>query len=377
MPSEEAVSTSGLSNACLKCLHDICSLLHRNPEREAQFDVTYSAIYDEFARFKIWADGIGALQPDYSSVSLTQRLKNAPRTADEIVELLKDLDETLVDGELSIPNDVTLADKLRVISIISEKQGNRTHEFNDLLSAQESSISSTEGSNADVSAEDPNAELSEIQDLFQLISELNTNLFRASSKIRSNTPRDRYVRAATALPELKAQFNTWDYAHILSKYIKLQPQEDDRNWFAERLARAITWRRQYLRYCQNHSLKLATVRKQQTPIQSIHIRQMPTMNVSELQVATSIVEPAPPSVTTLTTPSTFVEEKKIPEVSRNENPVDEVEEVAPSTLATSVGTVEGESSAIIRLEKVRKGNYEFTCLFCTQPQKFRSNHAWQ
>ena len=98
MPLEEGITTSYLSKACLQCLSDISGLIQKNTGVEKEFGITHSALYDELVRFKIWADSIGALQPENSSVSLTQRLKKAPRAAGEILELLKDLKETLVDG---------------------------------------------------------------------------------------------------------------------------------------------------------------------------------------------------------------------------------------------------------------------------------------
>ena len=255
-----------------------------------------------------------------------------------------------------------------VYSILAEERDNRTHEFISIAS-------STTESSKDVEV----SELSEIQDLVQLSSELITNLFRISSKVRTATPRDRYLRAATALPELKEQFAFWDNSHVLNKYKKLRSLGSDQQWLPDRLGRAITWRRQYLRYCEDHSVKISTVNSpkiRELPL----VPHLPEPNTYIPEVAVKESSPprvSPPSVTTLTTPSTFVEEKPVQSDTRVDNPAEEAEEFAPSAHATSVGTVEGESPAIIRLEKVRKANREFLCPFCTLPQKFRLNQAWR
>lgn len=99
MAPEEASSIASLSNACLISLDRLYFLLKGSPDKEREFEIKPSKLYDELARFKIWGDSIGAFQSTEAAVSLAQRLKNAPRTAAQVVELLQDMKEALEDGE--------------------------------------------------------------------------------------------------------------------------------------------------------------------------------------------------------------------------------------------------------------------------------------
>jgi hypothetical protein len=189
------------------------------------------------------------------------------------------------------------------------------------------------------------------------------------------------LRAATALPELETQYIDWDMRHVENKFPKLmllgQQPQGEHHWFVKRLGLAMTRRRQYLRYCQDHASQISTIRKDPKAAEPDPAQPLPVTSESEFQVHQPVVEPPPPrSTTTLTTPSTFVEENIVNDVDKIEEQEAD-EDIAPSIQATSVGTVEGETPAIVRLENLRKGNIEFICPFCTQPKKFRRNRAWK
>ena len=99
MTSEELSSISPRSTACLAIFSHLEFLLHKSPESLDKLGFTFSSICNELARFKIWASSIGALQPTESALSLARRLKNAPRAASQVVDLLTDMEDTLKDGE--------------------------------------------------------------------------------------------------------------------------------------------------------------------------------------------------------------------------------------------------------------------------------------
>ena len=90
MASNE-LSISSQSNTCLTLLNTLYSVLCESPKNETELEIARSTAYDELARFKIWAENIGALQPAKYALSLTQRLKKAPRTASHVFELLKNI----------------------------------------------------------------------------------------------------------------------------------------------------------------------------------------------------------------------------------------------------------------------------------------------
>lgn len=99
MAHVDLASICRTSSACQEVFKSLCSLLQECPAKETEFAITLSDIYNELARFNIWAVNIGAFQPAESAVSLAQRLKNAPRIASQIIELLNDMEDTLQDGE--------------------------------------------------------------------------------------------------------------------------------------------------------------------------------------------------------------------------------------------------------------------------------------
>jgi len=99
MLNTHKASISDRTNACLELLRALCRILYKSPEKETELGVTHATAWNELIRLNIWAENIGAAQAADSSLSLTARLKNAPRTTGQVVELLKDMEDTLVEGK--------------------------------------------------------------------------------------------------------------------------------------------------------------------------------------------------------------------------------------------------------------------------------------
>ena len=91
---------------------------------------------------------------------------------------------------------------------------------------------------------------SELQQLFLAIVETITSLLKLSISIRRSTPRDRYARVASLKSPLDPSF---DINHVYEKYPRLRSKP----WLVEKLGKAITRRRDYLRYRERHHEKLA------------------------------------------------------------------------------------------------------------------------
>ena len=90
--------------------------------------------------------------------------------------------------------------------------------------------------------------MSELNEIFDTVKDVITSLMKLSMIIRAATPRDRYLKAITST---KSPFtDTFDILHVGHKYPKVDT--DDRRWLKERLGKAITQRRQYLKYCRDH-----------------------------------------------------------------------------------------------------------------------------
>jgi hypothetical protein len=183
---------------------------------------------------------------------------------------------------------------ITVHSIASGDRANRTYEV-----ASES--------DADGPSKGLPQEISEIQELVSLISEINSNLFDISTKIRKASPRDRYLRAEKALPELVAQYAFYDNAHVIDKFPKLrQPQKAA---LVKKLALGITRRRQYLQYCQAHASKISTTEVGRKTTHREAKGKFPAMTSEQAKTHQSTSEFASPlTEETLTTvPSTYIE----------------------------------------------------------------------
>lgn len=92
---------------------------------------------------------------------------------------------------------------------------------------------------------------SDLDELLKAIKASNASLMKLSIVIRSSATRDDYLKAAS-------RFKTWnpypDIGHVLEKYGSARYST---NWLLERLGKAITRRRQFLKYRIEHNDRLA------------------------------------------------------------------------------------------------------------------------
>lgn len=101
----------------------------------------------------------------------------------------------------------------------------------------------------------------EVHDVLGLASDCVGNLFRISMLIRKATPRD---RLAKAIQDRREPFmDQFDINYVQERYPRLARPEN--TWLLKRLGRAITYRRQYLRYCRVHKERLAQPWSEVTP----------------------------------------------------------------------------------------------------------------
>jgi hypothetical protein len=69
--------------------------------RDPKYDDFAPVIREQFARFKVWAENVGAHRT--GRVSLDHRLRDALEVKDMVIELLRDLHEALNDGITVVP----------------------------------------------------------------------------------------------------------------------------------------------------------------------------------------------------------------------------------------------------------------------------------
>jgi hypothetical protein len=216
--------------------------------------------------------------------------------------------------------------------------------------------------------------VSEIKELFGSAAESTTSLFKMSIVIRKATSRDRYDKATVATRD---PFNDqFDISHVGHKFPRVRQTE----WLETRLGRAITRRRQYLRYCREHHEKLSkkpivreadggngnleTERRTAGP----DIRDKQTNRDAECH--NSVIRPA--STLAPTNASTFVPASldKLAEVSD--------EDRSQTSYATSIdeGYIDDELK-IIQLSEVATGGSPFECPYCWSILHIKKERSWK
>ncbi|KXX82782.1 hypothetical protein MMYC01_200765 [Madurella mycetomatis] len=186
--------------------------------------VSADAVGDVRDKFRLWAGNIGARNDPASPFSLESRLVAASELLDQVADLLSDLADALDD----------------LLEIIVGNHDNRT------IKAVPGSYDLNSGQ----------AEKDEAHDILDVTSECIRGLLRISILIRKATPRDRFSKALQATSNTTRPFlDQFDIGHVAERYPKLKREES--RWLCERLGRAITKRRQLLRYLRDHRSRVA------------------------------------------------------------------------------------------------------------------------
>ena len=249
MPPTPSLATT--SRACAQAFTQLCTLL-KDPQHEKLSGLTQSAIEDECGRFRIWAGNLGALQQLPSPTSLDHRLRQSPKIACHIHELLEILKDSLQDGRSPDPPLFRgCSDSNTVYAIASGARVNRQAASPEDDEEEDEFDGLDDISNSSETTGEP-SKLSEAQEIFESAKETITSLFRLSIIIRKASPRDRFAKALAARQN---PFNEqFDISHVGHKFPLLEIKENQ--WLKERLGRAITQRRQFLRYAHKHRNKI-------------------------------------------------------------------------------------------------------------------------
>jgi hypothetical protein len=83
-----------LGKRCVSIFKQVYDLINE-PGCPYTKDISSTDVNDELGRFKIWGRNIGAFQPKDIRSSLEHRLQNASRTRQQVLSILKDLQESL------------------------------------------------------------------------------------------------------------------------------------------------------------------------------------------------------------------------------------------------------------------------------------------
>lgn len=157
---------------------------------------------------------------------------------------------------------------------------------------------------------------------------------------------------------------------------------DDREWLRQRLGKAITQRRQYLRYCREHREKLSKIpetpnttealSKPKTSSTFLGVQEQQPEVVSDAQTVVS----RPTSTLAPTTASTVVPAKldhleKLEEQNEDDNR-------SQTSYATSVNEDENDNRlSVVRLEEVAGTAQSFECPYCWTIQRINNQRAWR
>jgi pentatricopeptide repeat protein len=357
---QRPLSTSAIE--CARLFNDLSSqLLDR--ERETRTALSQPSIEDESARYKIWAGNLGAFQRLPAASSLDHRLRESPKVATQIQELLEDLRHALQ----------------RISAIASGESPNRVAESTDSEDDSEDdydqdgsekvSDGSEDGVNQDiiieVDADEKPHQLSEAGELFRSVKDTITGLFRISIIIRKASPRDRFAKALAARQE--PFDDRFDIDYVSHKFPMLNVE--NKEWFKERVGKAITQRRQYLRYARDHRDKLAREPKDLWQPEDIGPR---TTLLPVLSQAGKTNLTKPPSTLAPTTASTLLAEK----LAIYEEELDDNQ--SQTSYAVSLGEDDHESHLRLpSLAEVSKDATTFECPFCWTVQDIQRDSTWR
>ena len=222
--------------------------------------------------------------------------------------------------------------------------------------------------------DEPGSEpLSEIEEIFQMVPESISNLFRLTMVIQKATPRDRFSKALTSGRD--PFDDSFDIAHVGNKFPRLDSQESQ--WLKQRLGNAITQRRQFLRYAREHREKKAKHDQDPVVVQSSTKQPVPEAHSekpkSDLVDSKSLLlSQKTGSALAPTAASTLV----VAHLEEAANMSDTG--MSKSSFATSVDESSSENALTVPpLNSVAKVGIAFECPFCWTIQTFRSQSVWR
>lgn len=202
-----------------------------------------------------------------------------------------------------------------------------------------------------------------------------TRLYKMTKLIRQAAPTDTFAKA---LSRNRYFFNEqYDIAHVGEKFPYLATAE--MSWLRERLGRAITQRRRYLSYVQDHRDQLERMIHHEEPLE---LRTGQALPVAIVPVTKST------QLDTVSRPSTYftkattvaVEQIAPPMLAMNDDSDPEDDAKSYTTVSRSVAGDLDTSAAIKvpKLEELRTGtDKDVECPFCFRIKRFRNERTWR
>lgn len=202
------------------------------------------AFSDASGRFKIWTSNIGAHHTGRRS--LDYRLRDASHLQDHVLMLLSSLMGNLKDGMWNSKNTGATADSIAAKDILSGVKVPW-----DQLQFSDSDSEDSEDEDIQSESERPQEfqHKTEMDQILEGIKESITNLLRLSASIRNPARHDQWLNFSESFDT--TPFEQYDISHVIEKHPNIPPS------LARRLGTALSRRRCYFRYREEHHNKLA------------------------------------------------------------------------------------------------------------------------
>jgi tetratricopeptide (TPR) repeat protein len=365
--TQRSLATSAIE--CARLFNDLSSqLLDR--ERETRTTLSQPSTEDEGARYKIWAGNLGAFQRLPATSSLDYRLRESPKVATQIQELLEDLQHAL--QRISAIASGESPNRVAESTDSEDDYDDDSEDDHDKDETEKVSDGSEDGIDEDViievDADEKPHQLSEAGELFRSVKDTITGLFRISIIIRKASPRDRFAKALAARQE--PFDDRFDIDYVSNKFPMLNIEKKE--WFKERVGKAITQRRQYLRYARDHRDKLAREPKDLWQPEDIGPRTTLLPVPSQASKA-NLTKPtstlAPTTASTLLTERLSIDEE---DLSDNQS------QTSQTSYAVSLGEDDLESHLRLpSLVEVSRDATTFECPFCWTVQDIQRDSVWR
>jgi hypothetical protein len=233
------------------CLEAFRKLLASTAQEEQaeKHAIIVPQVSDEFGRFKVWSSNIGAHRSGRSS--LDYRLRDASHIQKRVLQLLADLSQSLDEGKctkaskyggICIPQLNLTCEYILTFTLASAIASGETIPWDEMPSESEKPSDGDEPT----TPEDEMAS-TELGQIVMDVNEINTDLLRLSKAMRNPAPHERFLNAVSTDT---SYFNEHDKRHVQDKFPKADPT------LLIKLAKAISRRRQFFKYREQHQSKL-------------------------------------------------------------------------------------------------------------------------
>jgi hypothetical protein len=165
----------------------------------------------------------------------------------------------------------------------------------------------------------------------------------------------------------------FDIGHVAEKFPKLDKPEQE--WLKVRLGRAISQRRQFIRYCREHNDKLGNaIFNDHTP--EAILNSAKPLGFVENEETVSVTNTHPTATQGSTKASTLQAARLEAAKLEGDNDNDDVSSVV-STVVSGIESTDEVVLRLPRLQDINQGKPVFECPFCFKLQNWKQERKWR